>query len=194
MKYCCHCGSAITRRVIVGDDRERYSCRNCGITHYQNPRVIVRCIVQIADAILMCQRANEPARGQWEVPSGYLECGESLEEGAARETYEETGVVLDPRRLTLYSVVSLAKIDQVAISFHVTLIDLPTIRCGRECLDVAFKAEREITEQQMAWFSPATAPAGLIFLGNSSVPSGAHELISSFCHGRALPTRHLTRS
>jgi ADP-ribose pyrophosphatase YjhB (NUDIX family) len=142
----------------------------------------------------MCQRAHEPARGQWEVPSGYLERGETLEEGAARETYEETGVSLDPKRLALYSVLSLATIDQVAIAFHITLIDQPQIRCGNECLDVAFKAEWEITEDQVAWLSSATASAGRIFRGTSGIPSGTQELISSVCHGRAGPMRHLARS
>ena len=158
MKYCCHCGSMVMRSVSVADGRERYSCPSCGSTHYQNPRVIVRCIVQHADSILMCQRAHEPARGQWEVPSGYLERGETLEEGAARETYEETGVSLDPKRLALYSVLSLATIDQVA------------------------------------WLSSATASAGRIFRGTSGIPSGTQELISSVCHGRAGPMRHLARS
>jgi ADP-ribose pyrophosphatase YjhB (NUDIX family) len=194
MKYCSNCGSAVTRGVSATDGRERYSCRICGSTHYRNPRVIVRCIVQLADTILMCQRANEPARGQWEVPSGYLECGESLEEGAARETYEETGVLLDPRRLALYSVVSLTTIEQVAISFHITLIDRPQIRCGCECLDVAFKAERDLAEDQVAWLSSAMAPAGRIFRGNSSMAAGVHELISGVCHGRATPMQHLARS
>lgn len=194
MKFCCHCGSVVIRGVSGADRRERYSCRNCGSTHYQNPRVIVRCIVQHADTILMCQRAHEPAHGQWEVPFGYLECGESLEEGAAREAYEETGVSLDPRRLALFSVLSLATIQQVAISFHITLIDRPQIRCGNECLDVAFKAEREITEDQVAWLSSATAPVGRIFPGTSSMPFGTHELISGVCHGRAAPMRHLARS
>lgn len=194
MKFCSDCGCAVARGVSVADGRERYNCSTCGATHYRNPRVIVRSIVQLADTILMCQRANEPARGQWEVPSGYLECGETLEEGAARETYEETGVILDPRRLSLYSVVSLATIDQVAISFHITLTERPQIRRGCECLDVAFKAGREITKDQVAWLSPAMAPAGRIFRGGSSMPAGIREFISGVCHGSSAPMQRVVRS
>lgn len=154
MKYCSNCGRAVNRCLITAGGRERYLCQNCGMTHYRNPRVVVRCIVQIGDKFLMCQRANEPARGQWEVPSGFLECGESLEQGAKRETYEETGVIVDPQQLALYSLVSLPDIEQVAISFHITLLEEPQLRCGSECLDVAFKSEREITREQLAWPFP----------------------------------------
>jgi ADP-ribose pyrophosphatase len=118
----------------------------------------------------MCQRASEPARGQWEVPSGYLECGESLEQGAKRETYEETGVIVDPQQLAPYSIVSLPDIQQVAISFHITLLEEPQLRCGSECLDVAFKSEGEITREQLAWLSPAASPGRIarqLIIGSS---------------------------
>ena len=129
----------------------------------------------------MCQRANEPARGQWEVPSGYLECGESLEQGAKRETYEETGVIVDPQQLAPYSMVSLPDIQQVAISFHITLLEEPQLRCGSECLDVAFKSEGEITREQLAWLSPTASPGRIcreFFIGTLT----SHQLVGS-CHG-----------
>jgi ADP-ribose pyrophosphatase YjhB (NUDIX family) len=145
--------------------------------------VVVRCIVQFSDKILMCQRANEPGRGQWEVPSGYLECGESLEQGAERETYEETGVIVDPQQLALYSMVSLPAIEQVAISFHITLLEEPQLRRGSECLDVAFKSEREITQEQLAWLSPAAALPGRIYREFSIGTFTSHRLIFGSCHG-----------
>ena len=69
----------------------------------------------------MCRRAEEPAVGQWAVPTGYLEMGETLEEGAARETREETGVVVDPARLELCSVINMTSIRQVGIIFRIEL-------------------------------------------------------------------------
>ena len=178
MKYCSHCGRAVSRCLIAAGGRERYLCRHCGMTHYRNPRVVVRCIVQLGDKILMCQRANEPARGQWEVPSGYLECGESLEQGAKRETYEETGVSVDPQQLALYSLVSFPDIEQVAITFHITLLEEPRLRRGSECLDVAFKSEREITREQLAWFSPAAASPGRIYREFTIGTFTSHRLIT----------------
>jgi ADP-ribose pyrophosphatase YjhB (NUDIX family) len=99
----------------------------------------------------MCRRAQEPARGQWTVPSGFLECGETLEEGAARETFEETGVIIDPGSLNLYSVVNLTAMEQVAISFRVTCETKPSVRPGPECLDAAFVSESEIPFELFAW-------------------------------------------
>jgi len=55
--------------------------------HYENPRLIVCCAAYWLDKILMCRRALEPGLGKWVVPSGFLEVGESLEQGAVRELW-----------------------------------------------------------------------------------------------------------
>jgi ADP-ribose pyrophosphatase YjhB (NUDIX family) len=99
----------------------------------------------------MCRRSQEPAAGQWTVPSGFLECGESLEEGAARETFEETGAIVDPDELELYAVVNMRAIDQVAVGFIVELASEPVLRAGAECLDVAFLSEKEVANKNLAW-------------------------------------------
>jgi len=151
MKYCSECGHSIERRWIAEQGRERYVCPSCGLTYYTNPRVIVGCLVYCGAKILLCRRAQEPARGQWAIPAGFLECGETLEEGAARETLEETGVVVATGDLHLYSVVNMIAIEQVAVSFRVGFTSEPMIRCGSECLEVAFKAEHEISQENFAW-------------------------------------------
>lgn len=99
----------------------------------------------------MCRRAQQPALGKWTVPSGFLECGETLEEGAARETFEETGVVVDPRRLELQAVINMVEIEQIAVAFRIELATLPNIVPGPECLEVAFMAEADIPTDEFAW-------------------------------------------
>jgi ADP-ribose pyrophosphatase YjhB (NUDIX family) len=153
MKYCCDCGAATTRQWVQFDARYRCVCTSCGATHYENPRVIVCCVVSWKDEILFCRRSQDPARGQWTVPSGYLECGETLQEGAARETLEETGVRVDPLKLELYSVMNLTEINQIVISFRTAFSKKPVVTAGEECLDAAFMSEREIPFIQMAWAS-----------------------------------------
>jgi ADP-ribose pyrophosphatase YjhB (NUDIX family) len=101
--------------------------------------------------ILMCRRSQEPARGQWTVPSGFLECGETLEEGAVRETFEETGVLIDPVSIDLCSIMNMTAIQQVSVSFRTELTARPVIRPGPECLEVAFMTEKEIAAEQIAW-------------------------------------------
>ena len=151
MKYCKECGAAVARRWIDQDQRERYVCLSCGTVHYQNPVVIVGCIVSVGDKILMCRRAQEPGRGRWAPPAGYLECGETLQQGAARETYEETGLTIDPDRLELSGVINMPAIDQILVTFRTALETLPVLRPGAECLEVAFLSEHEVPEEDFAW-------------------------------------------
>jgi ADP-ribose pyrophosphatase YjhB (NUDIX family) len=99
----------------------------------------------------MCQRAREPALGEWTVPCGFLECGETLEEGAVREVLEETSVRLDPQDLSLYSVVNMTAMSQVLIAFRVELREMPELMAGPECLDVAFMAEEALDAAPLAW-------------------------------------------
>ncbi len=89
MKYCSNCGSLVGRTVPADDNRERWVCNQCDTTHYQNPLIVVGCVVEQEGRILLCKRAIEPRYGFWTVPAGFMELGESLADGAARETLEE---------------------------------------------------------------------------------------------------------
>jgi len=151
MKFCSECGVRIARQGNAQHLQRRYACVACGTTHYENPRVIVSCIVCWNDKILTCRRSQEPARGQWTVPSGFLECGETLEECAVRETVEETGVVVEAGSLELYSVMNMTAIEQVGVAFRVTVAADPHPRPGPESLDVAFMSEAELASTGFAW-------------------------------------------
>lgn len=151
MKFCSECGAAARPRWIDKDGRERYVCSSCGTVHYQNPRVIVSCIVAVGEKILMGRRAEEPGRGRWAPPTGFLECGETLQQAAARETFEETGARVDPDSLDLTAVINLTAIQQVAVAFRVDLPAAPVLRPGPECLEVAFLTEDEVPEGDFAW-------------------------------------------
>ena len=70
------------RRIPDGDNRERLICADCGHIAYDNPKVVVGSVVVADGSVLMCRRAIEPRRGFWTLPAGYLEHGETLEEGA----------------------------------------------------------------------------------------------------------------
>jgi ADP-ribose pyrophosphatase YjhB (NUDIX family) len=119
--------------------------------HFQNPKILVVCLVFLEDKVLMCRRAQEPAPGKWNAPMGYLESGETLQQGAARETYEETGVVVHPDQLDLYSIVDMAGIEQVAVVFRIELRDHPTVRPGPECSEARFLTEGEVCKVDVAW-------------------------------------------
>ena len=64
-----------------------------------NPVPAACCIVCRGEGVLLVQRAVEPCRGQWSLPGGFVEVGESTEETAIRELAEETGLAARSLRL-----------------------------------------------------------------------------------------------
>uniref|UniRef100_A0ACD5YCR5 Uncharacterized protein n=1 Tax=Avena sativa TaxID=4498 RepID=A0ACD5YCR5_AVESA len=87
--FCPACGSPTKLAVPDGDEKMRAVCSSCGRVHYENPKMVVGCLVEHDNKVLLCRRKIEPAYGLWTLPAGYLEVGESAAEGASRETLEE---------------------------------------------------------------------------------------------------------
>ena len=94
MKYCSDCAAGVVSKIPDGDNRLRHCCPECGGVFYQNPKIVVGTIPVWEDRILICKRAIEPRYGYWTTPAGFLELGEAVEQGAARETLEEAGAVV----------------------------------------------------------------------------------------------------
>ena len=65
-----------------GDHVPRFVCAACGTIHYQNPKVVVGCLPEWEDRVLLCRRAIEPRHGLWTLPAGFLENGETIHAGA----------------------------------------------------------------------------------------------------------------
>ena len=84
MKYCSHCGEEILFSIPEGDNRPRYWCNHCGVIHYQNPKIVVGAIPVWEGRFLLCKRSIEPRVGYWTLPAGYMENGETLQEGVQK--------------------------------------------------------------------------------------------------------------
>ena len=115
MKYCSVCGSLTERKIPEGDNRERDCCENCGTIHYSNPKIIVGTVPFQDSSVLLCKRGIEPRYGKWTLPGGFLENGESIEEGAVRETYEEA--LLKVENVNLFTILSVPHINQIYTFF-----------------------------------------------------------------------------
>lgn len=117
---------------LPGEDRDRRVCSTCGFVDYVNPRVVTGVVAHSGGRILLCRRAIEPRKGLWTLPAGFLETGESIEEGAKREAYEEARAELDME--TMLAVYSIPRISQIQVFFRARLLNDPSP--GPESLEV----------------------------------------------------------
>ncbi len=121
LKYCSYCGSDLIIKIPEDDNRERAVCSECGIIFYDNPKIVVGCILEWEKKILLCKRATEPRSGYWTLPAGFLENNETLEEGALRETFEEAEA--KGEKLKPFLICNLPHISQIYIMYYVNLVD-----------------------------------------------------------------------
>jgi ADP-ribose pyrophosphatase YjhB (NUDIX family) len=96
--YCPACGAPVEERVLEEDHRPRLVCPNGHVT-WRNPRIVVGTLPVRAGRVYLARRSIEPAIGRWTYPGGFLEVGESAQEGARRETEEETLLRVEVGRL-----------------------------------------------------------------------------------------------
>ena len=115
------------------DNRDRLVCGDCGWIHYENPRIIVGAVVRSGASLLFCRRAIRPRYGYWTVPGGFMELGESPEEGAKREVFEEAGAVVEIR--SLLGIYAVPRIGQVHLMYLADLVG-DKFHAGEESLEV----------------------------------------------------------
>src|SRR5688500_11779365 len=97
-RFCPACGRPVEPRTLEADHRPRLVCAEGHVT-WRNPRVVVGTLPVRDGRLYLARRAIDPARGLWGNPSGFLELGESTQEGARRETEEETRLLVEIGRL-----------------------------------------------------------------------------------------------
>ncbi|HJT51782.1 MAG TPA: NUDIX hydrolase [Nitrosospira sp.] len=148
MKYCSDCGKLVELRIPEGDTLPRHVCSACHVIHYQNPKIVVGCIPEWEDRILLCLRAIEPRHGFWTLPAGFMENAETLAQGAERETLEEANARVEMGEL--YSIYDVPYINQVHVLFRARLLDLD-FKPGIESLDVKLFNEAEIPWDTLAF-------------------------------------------
>ncbi len=85
--HCSYCGGAFPAAAAW----PRH-CRHCGRTSYRNPLPVVVVLLPVAGGLVVIRRDIEPSKGLLTLPGGYLDLGETWQEGARRELLEETGI------------------------------------------------------------------------------------------------------
>ena len=150
MNYCTQCGTHVELRIPEGDSHLRHVCPQCGEIHYQNPKVIVGCIAQWEQRILLCRRAIEPCYGLWTLPAGFMENGESTTQAALRETYEEACARVSIERL--FALINIPHISQVHLFYRARLLDT-NFGAGEESLETQLFSEDKIPWHELAFSS-----------------------------------------
>jgi len=126
-------GTSFSHKVPDGDNMARDVCDTCGFVHYDNPKIVVGAVAIWEDKILLCRRAIEPRKGFWTMPAGFLELGETAEDGARREAWEEAFAELDIIQLLAHY--SVPRISQIQLIYHARL-KTPDVRPGPESQEV----------------------------------------------------------
>jgi ADP-ribose pyrophosphatase YjhB (NUDIX family) len=118
-QFCPSCGRPVERRILEADHRPRLVCPEGHVT-WRNPRMVVGTLPIADGKVYLARRAIEPSLGRWGNPSGFLELGESVQEGARRETEEETELRVEVGRLV--GVYSRPAVGIVTIAFEASVV------------------------------------------------------------------------
>jgi len=149
VKFCRNCGTAVVNKVPDdGDTKIRAVCPSCNTIHYENPLNVVGTIPIWEGKVLLCKRNIEPRHGKWTLPAGFLEIGESLGAGAARETDEEAGAKFELE--DLFAIMSVPKVGQVHIFYRARLLS-DIFNPGFETLEARLFEEHEIPWEEIAF-------------------------------------------
>jgi ADP-ribose pyrophosphatase YjhB (NUDIX family) len=147
-RYCCHCGGLTRIETPPDDHLPRRICPACAIVHYENPRIVVGCVPEYQGKILLCKRAIEPRLGYWTFPAGFMENGETLEAGAARECHEEALAKVEIT--SLLALVNIPESQQVHVFFRAKMLT-PAFGVGIESLEAKMVDASEIPWEDIAF-------------------------------------------
>lgn len=107
------------------------------------------------DRVLLVRRGKEPLKGEWSLPGGKLELGETLQEGVARESREETGLIVSPGAM-VEMLDRIVRDDDGRVRYHYVLVDFMCavvggdLRAGSDAEDVQWVASRQLIERGIA--------------------------------------------
>jgi len=90
VNFCLRCGTALERGARFGSIRP--FCPKCGWVFFPDPKVAVAALIEQDGSILLARRANDPKRGLWTLPAGFVDAGEDPAVAVVRECLEETGL------------------------------------------------------------------------------------------------------
>lgn len=150
IRFCQSCGGPTKQDIPDGEEKTRAVCTLCGQIFYENPKMVVGCLVEHDNKVLLCKRNIEPSYGLWTLPAGFLEIGESAAEGATRETLEEACAEVEV--ISPFAQLDIPLIAQSYILFRAKLKN-PYFSPGPESLECALFSLDDIPFDSLAFSS-----------------------------------------
>ena len=116
-KFCPHCATALEliAQLEDGGAKERLRCVACGYTHWNNPTPVLAAVIEYGGHILLARNAAWTAKA-YALITGFMEAGESPQEGITREIREETN--LETTQLQIIGAYDFQRMNQVIIAYH----------------------------------------------------------------------------
>jgi 8-oxo-dGTP diphosphatase len=144
INYCLRCGHPVELAEHFG--KLRPACPNCGWVYFADPKVAVAALIEQGDQILLVRRVNDPQRGLWTLPAGFVDAGEDPVQAIERECLEETG--LSVQVLGLLDVLAGQEHSRgahILIVYRVRVLS-GTARPGDDADAVAFFSRHQLPE------------------------------------------------
>jgi ADP-ribose pyrophosphatase YjhB (NUDIX family) len=151
--YCPTCGAPVSPQLLEDDHRPRLVCPNGHVT-WRNPRLVVGTLPVRAGRVFLARRSIEPGAGLWTYPGGFLEIGESAQEGARRETEEETQLRIEVGRLI--GAYSRPHVGVVTLVYEATVVGGQSLP-GVETTEVRDFGPDEIPWRELAFTTAESA-------------------------------------
>jgi 8-oxo-dGTP diphosphatase len=126
------------------------------------PIIGVGAVVIDGGKVLLVRRGQEPLKGEWSLPGGALELGETLEQGVVREVLEETGLTVAPAGIVeVLDRITLGE-PSGRVRYHYVLVDFlcrvagGTLRAGSDAEETRWVGQEELNERGCYRLAPVT--------------------------------------
>ena len=140
-KFCPQCATPLEfiAQLEDGGTKERLRCVNCGYTHWNNPTPVLAAVIEYQGQVLLARNAAWPAKF-YALITGFMEAGETPQDGIRREVQEETSLVTG--ELSLIGVYDFQRMNQVIIAYHAVCTG--EVRLSPELVDYKLVAHDDV--------------------------------------------------